>query len=148
MRPPPPVWKVTPGNVTNSPPPRPLPRRDPGGELTLQAPRLRRREIQPMQLLGPHQIPPYLPAAKVNDPDPPSGMESPPEKDRPDRWNLEGGTVPSAGARFNLNITLTLLQCPCIHVTALLRNGNTLVTKSAMWGVVFAGVCVFLNVKA
>src|SRR5215213_10984998 len=49
-------------------------------------------------------------------------------KDRPDRWNLEGGTVPSAGARFNLNLTLSLLRYDCRRVTLSLRNGNTLVT--------------------
>src|SRR5215213_1232980 len=36
--------------------------------------------------------------------------ERPHKKDRPDRWNLEGGTVPSAEARFNLNLTLSLLR--------------------------------------
>src|SRR5215218_9240158 len=49
-------------------------------------------------------------------------------KDRPDRWNLEGGTVPSAGARFNLNLTLSLLRYACRDVTVSKRCGNTLVT--------------------
>src|SRR5918995_5243606 len=59
-----------------------------------------------------------------------AGKMSPiPEKDQPDRWNLEGGMVPSAGARFNLNITVMLLQRVYRGVTVSLRKGNTLVTE-------------------
>ena len=36
--------------------------------------------------------------------------------------------VPSAWARFNLNLTLSPLRCSCRDVTKVLRNGNTLVT--------------------
>src|SRR5215217_768646 len=64
-------------------------------------------------------------------------------KDQPDRWNLEGGTVPSAGARFNLNITFMLLRCPCHRVTVSLRSGNTLVTKALFR----ARTCVCSDIK-
>src|ERR687897_1992324 len=37
--------------------------------------------------------------------------------------------VPSAGARFNRNITVALLRWACRHVTVSLRKGNTLVTN-------------------
>jgi len=40
--------------------------------------------------------------------------------------------VPSAGARFNLNTTVTLLRRACRDVTVSLRKGNTLVTKRFM----------------
>src|SRR5215203_11468 len=40
--------------------------------------------------------------------------------------------VPSAGARFNLNTTVMLLQQACRDVTVSLRKGNTLVTKRFM----------------
>src|SRR5918998_3491115 len=116
---------VGPGHVAHAPQIQRRTRHHPRRELPLQTPRLSRRQRKPVKLLDPHeqrrlsQKTPQRPRRNVN----------PPRKDQPDRWNLEGGTVPSAGARFNLNITFTVLHCLCYVVTVSLRGGNTLVTK-------------------
>src|SRR5829696_5193125 len=73
--------------------------------------------------------------------------DKPQKKHRPDRWNLEGGTVPSAGARFNLNLTLSLLRYACRNVTVSYRNGNTLVTGLFLCTetCAFAPICLTLT---